>query len=179
MGNTFPTYAVWGNHDIVYKTSENYIIDRTQELRNLFTQAGILILENESIIFEKKGNLPITLIGLDELWAHRINTDKAYEDISSDNPIITITHNPDSIKIITKEKRKNNLMVAGHTHGGQIRLPFIGPIVPLPTTLGRNYDKGLKSYENNNLFITSGIGEMGTRARLFNPPQIDIINLYY
>ena len=79
-----------------------------------------------------------------------------------------------------------DFIVSGHTHGGEIRLPgILGlggngiPLFPLPTELGAQYDEGDFDYrfdsgETIPLYITSGVGQSGTDARLFNPPEIII-----
>ena len=70
-----------------------------------------------------------------------------------------------------------DLVLSGHTHGGEIRLPFIGPVGPMPTVLPREYDKGYKEYKGIPVFITSGVGSTGTRVRLFNPPEIVVLTI--
>ena len=86
-------------------------------------------------------------------------------------------HNPDPAD--RAEYNGVDLMISGHTHGGQVRLPFIGPSVPLPTTLGQQYDQGFFPYGKMSLFITSGVGESTVRARLFNPPEIVQLEVVY
>ena len=78
-----------------------------------------------------------------------------------------------------EEKHNIDLVLAGHTHGGQIRLPFIGAVPTLPTAIDDSYDKGLFQFDSFKLFITSGLGEVGPRARLFNPPEIVKLKLKF
>jgi predicted MPP superfamily phosphohydrolase len=72
-----------------------------------------------------------------------------------------------------------DLILTGHTHGGQIRLPLIGSLAPIPTNLGRAYDMGLFNISGGQMFISRGIGESGTRARLFCRPEISILNVNF
>ena len=86
-------------------------------------------------------------------------------------PIIMLAHDPSVI--LENHARYPHLIVSGHTHGGQIRLPFIGPIGRLPTQLGRKYDQGLFAVDKDTtLAITRGVGESGARARLFAPRRL-------
>ena len=68
-------------------------------------------------------------------------------------------------------------MLSGHTHGGQIRLPFIGPLGKVDSITPKTWYQGWNNIDEMKLFVTSGIGESGTRARLFNPPEIVILTL--
>ena len=84
-------------------------------------------------------------------------------------------HNPDAVSDFTDEKV--DLVLAAHTHGGQIRLPFLGPIGKIPTKLGQLYDKGFFDINGYKTFITSGLGTSGPRARLFNHPEVVILEV--
>jgi len=88
---------------------------------------------------------------------------------------------PNSKSVILDPYAKEaDLVISGHTHGGQIRLPGIGPVPPLPTKLGRAYDRGVFGFgEEGTLFITQGVGETGPRARLFARPTIDVLTIRY
>jgi uncharacterized protein len=68
------------------------------------------------------------------------------------------------------------LIVSGHTHGGQIRLPFIGPLLPIPHTLGRAYDRGFFDVgPRTTLLITHGVGETLLRSRFLTTPEIVLV----
>jgi predicted MPP superfamily phosphohydrolase len=99
-------------------------------------------------------------------------------DADTEHPTILLAHNPDVI--LDEESTAANLVIAAHTHGGQIRLPFLGSLAPIPTKLGRAFDRGWFSLqEGRALFITTGVGESGVRARLFVPPQIDVLTVHW
>jgi predicted MPP superfamily phosphohydrolase len=68
-----------------------------------------------------------------------------------------------------------DLMLSGHTHGGQVRLPLIGPVVLPP--VGRKYVHGLFRFENMQLYVNRGIGAVGLPFRLNCPPEITILTL--
>jgi predicted MPP superfamily phosphohydrolase len=158
----FPTFAVLGNHDYYGNLNE-------QELEKLQIQ----VLKNQAVLLKEK----IWLIGVDDLTLGTPNLNQALKNIPDNNQIrLILTHNPDII--LDPLSRQADLILTGHTHGGQLRLPFIGPLLPLPTHLGRKYDKGLFELNETKLFITSGVGNFGPRARLFNPPEIVILTIF-
>jgi hypothetical protein len=168
-------FAVLGNHDYGYsdplpsgaKNDETRAAAVTDALKKL----GIKVLINESEFITKNGRT-IYLIGVDELFTNRAEIPFQV----APHPSVILSHNPD---IIAKASDIGiDLVIAGHTHGGQIRLPFIGPVPTIPTELGRNFTHGLYNFgKNTQMYITNGIGEWGTRARLFNKPEIAILNL--
>lgn len=171
----YPVYAVTGNHEY-HLADENdpHQIDRTAVLRALFENLNIKILENKTAVLNIAGN-KFNLTGLPEIWTHKANFQIAA--INQDPRLLSIllVHNPEII--LNENAEKYELVVAGHTHGGQIRLPFIGSLAPLPTKLGRYFDQGLFSTKNGYLYISSGLGESGARARLFDPPEISILTI--
>ncbi len=89
-------------------------------------------------------------------------------------PHLVLIHEPDLIQNIPEGQ--TDLALAGHSHGGQIRLPFIGAL-HVPSIFGRKADIGRKIIKGIPTIINGGLGEVGCRARLFNPPEIVIIEL--
>lgn len=95
-------------------------------------------------------------------------------------PIIALVHNPDAFAWLFEEEPQRfervKLMLAGHTHGGQFNLPFIGsPIVP--SSYGQKYAKGLIEERGKQLFVTPGIGTSLLPVRFRVPPEISVITL--
>ena len=70
-----------------------------------------------------------------------------------------------------------DLVLSGHTHGGQIRLPFIGSIMSIETKIPRSWYQGWNDYQGTKLFTSSGANESSTRARLFNPPEVVLLTV--
>lgn len=167
-------FAIIGNHEyseehgIIGEISEKRAVTVRQTLEN----AGIKVFVNEGIKI-KKDNKNIYLLGIDDLWTYRASIDAA----KLQSPNILLGHNPDSVFLA--EKLGVDLVLSGHTHGGQIRLPFLGAVPPIPDELGQKYDMGLFEFEKTQLFISSGIGEYGPRARLFVPPEIALLNITF
>jgi len=90
---------------------------------------------------------------------------------------ILLVHNPDATPLA--ETRGIDLVLAGHTHAGQIRLPYIGAVPHLPITIGQQFDKGYFPFGQTRLFITPGVGESTARARFFDPPEISLVTLTF
>jgi len=178
LKNLYPEkmFAVLGNHEFNLGSfmSEKYF-DKTTILREELNKAGIKVLENQGETITINNN-KIFIAGIKELWTGQADANKPLENLQNKNIVkILLAHNPDIIQ--STDSEKYNLILSGHTHGGQIRLPIIGAVPRIPTELGRAFDMGLFKLKQGYLYISSGIGETGTRARLFNRPEFTIINL--
>lgn len=175
-----PTYAVLGDHDY-HVNAPAFQLDPQLALavEEQLTSAGVQVLKNAARRIATNG-ASFWLLGLDDWLAGKTNfinaTSQASNFFNPQLPAVVLVHNPDFI--LGPEAKKADLILAGNTHGGQIRLPFLGPVARLPSQLPRRFDKGLFTLENGTrLFITSGISESGPRARLFNPPEIVLLEL--
>lgn len=163
----YGVFAVTGNHEYEHGAASAVIAALERD--------GITVLQNASkeiVVGEKT----FTLVGISDIW-YADDLPKALEGVSDVNPLVLLTHNPDTEFL--PEAARADLVIAGHTHGGQIRLPWIGAIGSIPDKLGRAYDRGLFPYGTGQLFVTSGVGTSGPRARLFNPPVIDVLTLTF
>lgn len=174
-----PTYAIHGNHE--YGVSCFFGIDdkcsitgdMSVEARQTMEKMGVKYLINdlEKITINYQS---FYLFGGDSYWAQKLDysiLDNRTEDI----PTIALIHNP---SYIYANHPSFDLTLSGHTHGGQIRFPFIGPLGKIDMILPSKYYQGLHRLEDGtNLLISSGAGQTGTRARLFNPPEIILLTI--
>ena len=160
-------YAVLGNWD--YRVGG-------VDVRRRIESYGVEVLTNENLPLGPVAGSPV-LVGLDDYDYGTPDWNKALEGVAADAPKILAVHNPDFTPIA--EVRGLDLVMAGHTHCGQIRLPLIGPLPPMPTKIGRRFDCGLFDYGRTKLFITRGVGESGPRARLFNVAEVSVVNVSY
>ena len=149
--------------------------EKIAAIKKYLAEQNIRLLENSGEKIKIRGR-GIYLGGTKEYASRGENVALAFKDASRNEPKILLTHNPDVIYAAMKSGV--DLVLSAHTHGGQVRLPLYGPVISPPTELGRYFDKGFFRFGNTQLFITSGIAETGARARLFNPPEIVILNLY-
>ncbi len=175
-------FAVLGNHDtghmldrirgafVPYRTP-----DRSADVIELLASFNIPMLRNEHRMLRHKGQT-FALAGTDHSLMDSCDLDQSLTGIPHDVPVILLSHVPDII--MNEASTRASLIVSGHTHGGQIRLPFIGAIYPIPDRLGSKFDQGLFDLGNDRtLAITHGIGETLARARLCCPPEIMMLQI--
>lgn len=171
LAEEIPTYAVHGNHEhgaMSANIRAARFEDKTDETKNMAEDLGITYLVNQLALLEIRGQ-QFYIFGSDDWWGGKTDfspMDKRQPGI----PTIVFNHNPAAIR--EASKYDFDLFVAGHTHGGQIRLPFVGALFRVDTSFPKSWDKGWYEYENIRAYTTSGLGESVTRARLFNFPEI-------
>jgi predicted MPP superfamily phosphohydrolase len=163
-------YGVLGNHDLA--------VDR-KEVTAALSANGITMLNNACLPIERGGGR-IWLAGLDDPVEGNPNPDLAIP-VSIRNvpnePIVLMCHAPDYADQLLAHPAGNavGLMLAGHTHGGQIRLPLLGAL-QLPD-LGRKYVEGWFQLGRMQLYVNRGIGTVGIPFRLDCPPEITLFTL--
>lgn len=158
--------GIMGNHD--------FSSHHENKIQTVLENANVVMLRNMSKGFMHKG-IHCVVTGVEDDWEGDTDFEKANKDIKKEDCVIALIHNPDLAPHAAKFHPA--LMLSGHVHGGQIRLPFMGAIAPLPHHLGRKFDRGQFNVSNTPLIIGQGVGESGPRARLFCPPQIVQIEL--
>ena len=176
-----PTYAVLGNHD--YGMSSKTADPKEQlanELESKLEAAGIVVLQNESAQMQlPEGGEPLYLVGVGSLWAKRDDVDAALAGILESSPRVVLIHNPDSFERFPANTAP--LAVAGHTHGGQMRIPNSPQWSWLRfTQKDKVYADGwAKGYgqPGNKLYVNVGIGMSIVPIRLFCRPEITIFTL--
>jgi len=164
----FPTYAVLGNHDVL----ESGYISHEATLVPLLEQWGVESIENKTVTTASG----LTLTGLSDHWAGQAKLSLlAQLDITQKN--IIVAHNPDAVLFDYPHIDLSGVVtVSGHTHCGQIRIPWLyKKVIP---TVGNfpdqgPYDLGTKG----TLAITCGLGEVILPLRLFNRPEILVLHL--
>jgi len=156
-------YAVLGNHDWWF---DGYRVRRALEA------VGIKVLENEVARVEAKGE-KLWLAGLADALTRPQDVYGTLSKVPSGESAIVLTHVPDVFPLITTQIR---LTLAGHTHGGQVNLPFVGrPVVP--SQYGQRYAAGLVVENGKHLFVTTGVGTSIIPIRFRVPPEIAILTL--
>ncbi len=163
-------YAVLGNHDV--------LISR-EVVTEALSKNAITVLDNAHVPMERAG-ARFWLAGLDDPVEGNPDPGAAIpESIRSvpHEPIVLLCHAPDYVDdlIIVPEGKAVSLMLAGHTHGGQIRLPLIGPM-ELPE-LGLKYVEGWFRFGSLQLYVNRGLGTVGVPIRFNCPPEIALLTL--
>jgi predicted MPP superfamily phosphohydrolase len=156
-------YSVLGNHDWWYN---GYKVRRELEAN------GIKVLENEVARLDVRGT-PLWLAGLADLWTRPQRIDQTIMQVPEGEPLVALTHNPD---IFPQLPQRVPLLLAGHTHGGQVRLPLIGSVVE-SSRFGERYETGHVFENGHHLFVTTGIGTSIVPVRFGVPPEIVLLEI--
>jgi predicted MPP superfamily phosphohydrolase len=160
----YGVFAILGNHDWWFDG---------ERVRRSLTDVGIRVLENEVAPLEKDGQT-VWLLGVPDYWTRQpIDLRPALAQINKPGPVIALTHNPDVFPTLPSNVI---LTLAGHTHGGQVNIPFYGrPVVP--SQYGERYAVGYIQENGRHLFVTPGIGTTGLAVRFRVPPEISVLTI--
>jgi uncharacterized protein len=160
-------YAIMGNH-------EYYPGD--EDIPRMLTEGGVRLLINEHVLIGPDGREAdsgprLALVGLDDCFQGRPDFAKALRGLAPDVCTLLLGHNPDLADL---SDARGDLMLSGHTHGGQVRL---GPFIPAKQTMNRKYVEGLVRGPHFPIFISRGLGITGVGLRLCCPPELWDITL--
>lgn len=161
----------WGNHDH-WNELEHGVAE--------FTRAGWTILkDNHRVLSPRRDWSPsgpgLVLAGVDDLWEGTPDLTAALRGAPPDQPRLVLAHNPDCAEEM--EAERVDLMISGHTHGGQIRIPGLGtPVVP--SRYGQKYASGLVMGPHYPVYVTRGLGVGGIPIRLGVRPEVTLFELY-
>ena len=155
-------YITLGNHD--------HWADHTEVLK-LLEESG-RSLRHKAVKIERNGKR-IWFAGTGDLWEDKVGLDEALAGIPGDDCRIVLAHNPDTADI--NFSGRVDLMLSGHTHGGQVVLPLVGaPILPVKN---KEYSQGLVKGKNCNVFISRGIGASSIPVRFNCAPELALLKL--
>ena len=180
-------YAILGNHDICYKNAKTEVTDA-------LTKCGIHVLWNE-IAYPVGKQLP--LVGLSDRYSREFNPLAVMSQLDPATPRIVLSHNPDTADIL--QAWRVDLQLSGHTHGGQIVIPKMGPALlyyrkilrKIPMKIRRRvpclrkeysvvrhweWAQGLHQIGENQLYVNRGLGTY-LPGRLFCRPEVTVITL--
>ncbi len=173
LTDRMPVYAVLGNHDGGRWARARGGYPDTHAVRGLFAHSGIHLLHNASVPV-RHGDRTLWLIGVGDLWADEMDAEQAFRDVpgTASTGRILLAHNPDSKDALGD--RNWELMLSGHTHGGQVALPFLG--TPMAPVRDHRYVSGLNRWRDRWIYTTRGVGNLhGIR---FNcRPEISLLEL--
>lgn len=166
-----PLFVVLGNHDVGFPGD-----DLTDALLAALGESGATFVHNRAVDTEISGQRMI-VSGASDLWQRR--QDFSFSATLPEGvPVLLLTHNPDTA-LVVPESFRYDLMLAGHTHGGQLRLPFIYRSF-LPVT--GPFDKELHRFNSPGgerlVYVTTGTGMVGLPLRFLMPPRIDILKVH-
>lgn len=165
-------YAVMGNHDYgvmsSYGTARD---DLVMSLKQGLESSGVQVLRNRAVPVTHQGER-LWLVGLGDLWSADLNPQEAFVAVPADESRIVLVHNPDSIDHL--RDYRTDAILCGHTHGGQVRIPFGGP--PILPIRNRAYSAGMFTLGETRLYVNRGLGRLG-RIRFNCRPEITVFTL--
>ncbi len=166
-------YAVLGNHDFSVRNALGF--RRHPELHRAVAAAlraeGIQVLQNQTVRLAR-GDGHLHLTGVEDLWSRVCDLDRAFEGVCPSVPSIVLAHNPCTVEHLADHRC--DLMLSGHTHGGQINLPRLGRITLGPA--GRRYAAGMYRCGKTYLYVNKGVG-FGFRVRYNVRPEVAVFTL--
>ena len=165
-----PAWAVLGNHDGGKWVGTAGYRD-TRLVRELLTNARIELLHNRSTEVKIQGRR-IVLTGVGDLWAEELDAGAAFSQARPDAPTILLSHNPDSKDLLRAHPW--DVMLCGHTHGGQCNLVFFG--TPFAPVRDKRYVRGLHRWNDRWIHVTAGVGNLNG-IRLNCRPEVNLLTL--
>lgn len=147
-------YAIASNEDL-----------ESDIFSDLITNSGFTLLNNEAKLIYNNDDEPIELVGISSINSKIELTD---------NYKIALIHKPDDFDNIKNDNY--NIVMAGHNHGGIIRLPFVGGLINIEGA--KKYHNDYYEIDNTKLYISSGLGTSNINFRMFNQPSINLYRFY-
>ncbi len=170
-----PCYFVMGNHEV-------WLYSRYEELQQKLIDVGVIVLRNEVIEIKRNEDI-VQIAGLDDpdyydtdTYLHGSILDRHIKEMNlTDDYCILLSHRPETFDIYLANDI--DLVLSGHTHGGQVRIPFLGGYYAPNQGKWPKYDDGKFTEENTTMIISRGIGNSIIPIRINNRPEIVIVEL--
>lgn len=168
-----PIFAVMGNHDGGPWAARSGWFANSNFIQSMLTRGGVTVLHNRAqhVTIGQSG---LWLAGVGDWWAEDLNAPAAFAEVpqTSADPVIALNHNPDGKTDCAPFPW--DLMLCGHTHGGQVRIPFYGP--PMVPVIDTRYAVGLNQFQSRWIHTTRGVGNIeGFRVNC--RPEVSLLTL--
>ena len=166
-------FAVLGNHDFSVRNALGFRRHKHlhRAVADALTGRGIRVLQNEAIHL-KRDEQELGLVGVEDLWSRVCDLDKAFVGLEHGTPRIVLAHNPRTVEFLSG--RRCDLMLSGHTHGGQINLPKLGR--PTLSKRARCLAAGMYTHHGAQVYVNKGVG-FGFRFRFGVRPEVAVLTL--
>ncbi len=158
-------YSILGNHDGWH--------GQLNAFKKGFRQTGFEFLINQGTSITINGE-KLFIMGTDSVWSGHIDAPNCYKGHGKE-PVLALVHEPDVFDTLT-DLYPVSLQLSGHTHGGQCRVPFIG-YAPITVKYGRKYIYGEYAKNDSRIFVSRGLGTVGTPVRFACAPEVAILTL--
>ncbi len=159
----YGVFAVLGNHDWWFDPERVYWA---------LDAAGIRLLEDDAVRVSTEVGA-FWLVGISDYWQGPHDVDYALEPVIPGEPVIALTHNPDVFDDVPESVQ---LTIAGHTHGGQVNLPWVGRLI-VPSKFGQRLAIGHVVEATKHLFVSPGLGTSIVPVRFRVPPEVSVLEL--
>jgi predicted MPP superfamily phosphohydrolase len=156
----YGSFAVLGNHD-------HWL--RDERIEQAFTRAGITLLAGKCRVVDVAGSEALRLCGTEAPWGPGLTREAIAAEAPGSAPLVVMSHTPDNVYDLAELGAA--AVFAGHTHGGQMRLPLFGAVV-IPSSYGRRFDLGHFTVEGTHLFVSAGIGADQPPFRIYCNPEL-------
>jgi len=158
-------YAILGNHDWAWSG---------QKAEATLAARGINVLKDQvALARDEETGVTIQVVGYEDMSSGRVpGYERLHQQVDGAMASVALAHSPDTFKFA---EGGATLMLSGHTHGGQVRLPFIGPLL-LPLNHS-HYDRGWFGDGDRRLFVTTGLGTSLPPVRFLCPPEVVVLDL--
>jgi predicted MPP superfamily phosphohydrolase len=163
LRSRYGTYAVLGNHDWWYDGPR---------VRRALESAHITVLDNEAARIDR-GSDRVYVVGLADPWTRTVDLPRAFTAVPDGTLRLVLVHEPDFFPHVPDSVA---VTFAAHTHGGQVRLPFIGSLI-VPSEYGQRYAAGHVREGGRDLFVTTGVGTSILPVRFGVPPEVAIVTV--
>ena len=157
-------FCSMGNHDY---------FGEGEPLITLMRQRGATVLRNEGVVVERDG-APLFIAAIDDTWTKRADLDRALEARPENVPTVMLAHDPDRFPQIAK--RGVEVVLSGHTHGGQIAMPFLARWINA-SKLAHHFHIGVYHDGDSTLYVHPGLGTTGPPIRLGAAPAVVVLTL--
>ena len=157
-------FAIMGNHDY---------FGEGEPLVTLVEEGGVQMLRNRGVVLEREG-AKLFLSGVDDTWTRRADMHRALEERPDGMPTVLLLHDPD--KFPQAVAKKCDLVLSGHTHGGQIAVPFLARHINA-SKLAHHFHLGIYKDGDSTLYVHPGLGTTGPPIRLGVAPCVTILTL--
>lgn len=161
-----PIFSVSGNHD--------WRLERGAEFNETLRKAGVVVLRNSSAWLERGGDR-LWVLGVDDPVTRRDRLDLALQGVDTRTPRLLLSHSPHPFR--EAAGRGIDLMLSGHTHGGQFRVPLLGATFIPEMGFFPRYDYGLFRQGGSTLIVSGGLGESGVSIRFNIRPEFALVTL--
>lgn len=168
LNEKYGKYAVWGNHD--------YGGGAAREYSYVMEDSGFTLLTNESVVIELENGKTVGIGGVDDFIFGSPDIDMTLQEMENASYQIILMHEPDEAELF--KDSKVNLILTGHSHGGQVRIPGVKITPPFAQV----YTEGfyvLNEETNLQLYVNTGLGTTRIPARFLVPPEIAVFDIQF